>query len=535
MTSGALVPQDLWEDQESPLRSVDILSQIAHTLELLGYSKTVAALVKEAGKQDVVVDTAAWTRAIDEKTGVPLLDLYKVWLKKTKTLPTLPAPKDDSDSESEDSSDSDSDSDESMADMVEGGALVDVEAESTSDDSSDEESSASSSSEEEEEKEVAAPAAANKRKRVVTPPSSSSDDSSSADSSADEAPTTKKVKTTKAASVSSSSASDSSSDSSSASSSSSSDSDSSADSSSSDSESDSSSDDSSSSSESDAPAPPKKAKKEKKAKVEEEVPEVATVTVVEVKPKKEKKEKKDKKEKKEAPSTEAPSSTSSATLEAESASEAPENVQESSIHPSRLAQVPVVDLPAATRKQIANEGKAAVIPFSRIPVDQKVDPKFASNAYVSYDYADRAHRDLVVTKGKGFTKEKNKKKRGKSNYEKGCDLRLFNARNASVLRTAFPDVAVPEGCMWRAIYPNIPVVRPEVVKPRETKAAKVLRLKAVKAKAKSKMLKSQALKKKQHSRIPVPPKPLNNEADLNEHGFKDPLFDFCGGAGFNIF
>lgn len=50
-------------------------------------------------------------------------------------------------------------------------------------------------------------------------------------------------------------------------------------------------------------------------------------------------------------------------------------------------------------------------PFSRIPQDTKVDPKLASNAYVPYDYAQRAHEDLVVTKGKGFTKEKNKKKR----------------------------------------------------------------------------------------------------------------------------
>jgi len=31
---------------------------------------------------------------------------------------------------------------------------------------------------------------------------------------------------------------------------------------------------------------------------------------------------------------------------------------------------------------------------------------------VPYDYAERAHQDLIVTKGKGFTKEKNKKKRG---------------------------------------------------------------------------------------------------------------------------
>jgi hypothetical protein len=42
--------------------------------------------------------------------------------------------------------------------------------------------------------------------------------------------------------------------------------------------------------------------------------------------------------------------------------------------------------------------------FSRIPENIK--------AYVPYDYAQKAHEDLIVTKGKGFTKEKNKKKRG---------------------------------------------------------------------------------------------------------------------------
>ena len=51
-------------------------------------------------------------------------------------------------------------------------------------------------------------------------------------------------------------------------------------------------------------------------------------------------------------------------------------------------------------------------PFQRVPRDTRVDPKMASNAYRAYDYADRAHQDLSVTKGKGFTKEKNKKKRG---------------------------------------------------------------------------------------------------------------------------
>ena len=35
-----------------------------------------------------------------------------------------------------------------------------------------------------------------------------------------------------------------------------------------------------------------------------------------------------------------------------------------------------------------------------------------SNAYISYDYAERAYNDLSVTRGKGFTKEKNKNKRG---------------------------------------------------------------------------------------------------------------------------
>lgn len=50
--------------------------------------------------------------------------------------------------------------------------------------------------------------------------------------------------------------------------------------------------------------------------------------------------------------------------------------------------------------------------FSRIPKDVQVDDRFASNKYVSYDYADRAHANLIVTKGKGFTKAKNKGKRG---------------------------------------------------------------------------------------------------------------------------
>ncbi|KAL8783464.1 MAG: hypothetical protein Q9213_004601 [Squamulea squamosa] len=52
------------------------------------------------------------------------------------------------------------------------------------------------------------------------------------------------------------------------------------------------------------------------------------------------------------------------------------------------------------------------VSFTRIPSDTLIPPSLASNAYQPYDYAERAHQDLSITKGKGFTKEKNKKKRG---------------------------------------------------------------------------------------------------------------------------
>lgn len=73
--------------------------------------------------------------------------------------------------------------------------------------------------------------------------------------------------------------------------------------------------------------------------------------------------------------------------------------------------------PAAKKKSGKQNGKtpddkAPPKPFSRIPKNLPVDPRFGSNAYVAYDYADQAYRDLSVTKGRGFTKEKNKKKRG---------------------------------------------------------------------------------------------------------------------------
>ncbi|PHH71072.1 hypothetical protein CDD80_5544 [Ophiocordyceps camponoti-rufipedis] len=66
----------------------------------------------------------------------------------------------------------------------------------------------------------------------------------------------------------------------------------------------------------------------------------------------------------------------------------------------------------ATPKQSATAAVQSDGRFSRIPKDIQVDARFSSNGYVPMDYSRRAYEDLVVTKGKGFTKEKNKKKRG---------------------------------------------------------------------------------------------------------------------------
>ena len=82
------------------------------------------------------------------------------------------------------------------------------------------------------------------------------------------------------------------------------------------------------------------------------------------------------------------------------------------MHPDRAQRMPATN--HKPKKEIAREKKGEQVPFSRIPTNTKVDPRFASNSYVPYDYADRAYKDLSVTRGKDFTKEKNKKKRGTS-------------------------------------------------------------------------------------------------------------------------
>lgn len=77
-------------------------------------------------------------------------------------------------------------------------------------------------------------------------------------------------------------------------------------------------------------------------------------------------------------------------------------------------------------KNGANASRTQNQPFSRIRKDIVVDPRLSSNAYVSHDYGDKAHQDLIITKGKGFTKEKNKKKRG--SY-KGGPLDIHKSRS----------------------------------------------------------------------------------------------------------
>lgn len=69
---------------------------------------------------------------------------------------------------------------------------------------------------------------------------------------------------------------------------------------------------------------------------------------------------------------------------------------------------------SAGRTQVATKKKhvgAQPTPLARLSAHATPDAHI-SNAYKSYDYADRAYNDLSVTRGKGFTKEKNKKKRG---------------------------------------------------------------------------------------------------------------------------
>ncbi|KAH8170804.1 hypothetical protein LIA77_09585 [Sarocladium implicatum] len=104
-------------------------------------------------------------------------------------------------------------------------------------------------------------------------------------------------------------------------------------------------------------------------------------------------------------------SDDSSSDDSSSDSDAPAAKKQSAIKDASDSSV-TVDNPPLPPNPTAAQRKKANIPFSRIPKDIYVDPKFASNAYVPMSYSQRAHEDLIITKGKGFTKEKNKKKKG---------------------------------------------------------------------------------------------------------------------------
>jgi hypothetical protein len=116
----------------------------------------------------------------------------------------------------------------------------------------------------------------------------------------------------------------------------------------------------------------------------------------------------------------APSSDSSATINGDSkkpsasisaASEASSATSsESSDSNSESPKKPSPKKPVAEKTKKKHEG-AKQTPLATLSANTAED-SYISNKYQNYDYAERAYKDLSVTRGKGFTKEKNKKKRG---------------------------------------------------------------------------------------------------------------------------
>ncbi|MCJ1462965.1 hypothetical protein MMC07_001569 [Pseudocyphellaria aurata] len=108
-----------------------------------------------------------------------------------------------------------------------------------------------------------------------------------------------------------------------------------------------------------------------------------------------------------ASETSSSASSSNSSSESSSSSDSPAPPQNAGVplNPSKRKR-------SASPAALQPVAKKIRTPFQRVPKDTKVDVRLASNAYVSHEYGDRAHQDLSVTRGRGFTKEKNKKKRG---------------------------------------------------------------------------------------------------------------------------
>ena len=112
-------------------------------------------------------------------------------------------------------------------------------------------------------------------------------------------------------------------------------------------------------------------------------------------------------------STAEPASSSSSSESSSSSGDIKSTLRDPSSNVTTLGKrKPALVVDSRSEPSAKKARKATNTPFQRVPESIKTDPRLVSNAYVPYDYADRAYRDLINTKGKGFTKEKNKKKRG---------------------------------------------------------------------------------------------------------------------------
>ena len=460
------------EPNATPSPPTDILGQIAIALNQLGYAKTAKALTKEAQTNGLTLDAVAgaqesaliqlWEGAskgevVEADSDVDMEESSEeseTEGKKAGVVDDEAEVTSDDGIEEESESEAES-SEEEEEDVVEAPVATTGSSKrkraATPDSSSSEESAASdgeSSSSESSSEEEARPA---KRTKIVAAAqeAESSAASSSAESSESEAEVdaAEVALPTSASSSDVSSSSESEADSDSSDSGSESDDESSAASSSSD-------DDSASDSDSSVPAPtPKKKPVGKKAaaalraeppvtkaaesSAEEKASESASIastsssaTLAAVSPPPQISKSAAKRLKKKNVAATAPTISAPAVaapidmlvpVASTPASGAQTPIDNSSIHPSRLSRIPnsaptsslpTTSTPIPATEENIKKLKKDNVPFQRIPADTKVDPRFASNEYQSYEYADRAFQDLSVTRGKGFTKEKNKKKRG---------------------------------------------------------------------------------------------------------------------------
>ncbi|KAE9397384.1 hypothetical protein BT96DRAFT_823425 [Gymnopus androsaceus JB14] len=76
-----------------------------------------------------------------------------------------------------------------------------------------------------------------------------------------------------------------------------------------------------------------------------------------------------------------------------------------------MAQAPVAAVPSLGKRRSTNERFQRINP-DKVSTHLIRDNRYETKAAPENDYGAKAHADLIVTRGAGFRKEKNKKKRG---------------------------------------------------------------------------------------------------------------------------